>query len=151
MGLAQSIRGLPATIAIVLALLVSAYADAAQQVAEDKGFPDRELMVGTKIAPPFAMKAPDGSWSGISIDLWKEIADHLGLKYHFVEEPTVQSLIAATAHGNFGLSVAAITITAEREQVVDFSQPFYDIGLGIAVSTGDASVRRVGRGREYEP
>ena len=31
----------------------------------------RELIVGTKISPPFAMKAEDGSWRGVSIDLWK--------------------------------------------------------------------------------
>lgn len=140
MGLSQNVRGLAATIAILVAFLVSVHAATAQQVTEANGFPNRELAVGTKIAPPFAMKASDGSWSGISIDLWKEIAGRLGLKYNFVEEPTIQSLIATTAHGDYDLSVAAITITAERERVVDFSQPFYDTGLGIAVSTGNASV-----------
>jgi len=36
--------------------------------------PHRELVVVTKDAPPFAIKSDDGSWSGISIDLWREIA-----------------------------------------------------------------------------
>jgi ABC-type amino acid transport substrate-binding protein len=104
------------------------------------GFPDRQLVVGTKEAPPFAMKAADGTWTGISIDLWREIADKLGMKFRYVEEPSVQDLIDATSRGELDLSVAAITITAERERSVDFSQPFYDTGLGIAVSVQSVSV-----------
>jgi polar amino acid transport system substrate-binding protein len=106
-------------------------------------FPDRELVVGTKVAPPFAMKDADGEWTGISIDLWREIAEKLGIKYRLVEEPTVQGLIEATAQKKYDLSVAAITITAEREGSVDFSQPFYNTGLGIAVSLNNVSVWRV--------
>ncbi|MDE1991097.1 MAG: transporter substrate-binding domain-containing protein [Rhizobiaceae bacterium] len=105
-------------------------------------FPDRELVIGTKAAPPFAMKDADGNWTGISIDLWRQVAEKLGVKFRLVEEPTVQSLLDGTARGNYDLSVAAITITAERERNVDFSQPFYDTGLGIAVSTSNVSVWR---------
>jgi ABC-type amino acid transport substrate-binding protein len=32
---------------------------------------DRELVIATKEAPPFAIKQQDGSWRGISIDLWR--------------------------------------------------------------------------------
>jgi ABC-type amino acid transport substrate-binding protein len=103
-------------------------------------FPNRELVVGTKEAPPFAMKAPDGTWTGLSIDLWRQIADKLGVKYRLVEEPSVQSLLDATKRGDYDLSVAAITITADRERNVDFSQPFYNTGLGIAVSVQSVSV-----------
>ena len=104
------------------------------------GLPDRELVIGTKEAPPFAMKAPDGTWTGISIDLWRQIADKLGVKFRYVEEPSVQSLVDDTSRGDYDLSVAAITITAEREQRIDFSQPYYDTGLGIAVSANSVSV-----------
>ena len=103
-------------------------------------FPVRELVVGTKEAPPFAMKGPDGSWTGLSIELWRQVAEKLGLKYRLVEEPSVQSLIEATKRGDYDLSVAAITITADRERNVDFSQPFYNTGLGIAVSVHSTSV-----------
>ncbi len=32
------------------------------------------LIVGTKEAPPFSMKGPDGKWTGISIELWQDLA-----------------------------------------------------------------------------
>ena len=51
-----------------------------------------ELVIGTKDAPPFAMKAADGTWQGISVDLWRRVADELHLRYRFVEVPDVQGL-----------------------------------------------------------
>ncbi|KWV49350.1 amino acid ABC transporter substrate-binding protein [Rhizobium altiplani] len=112
------------------------------QQTDRQDFPQRELVIGTKQAPPFAMKDADGNWSGISIELWREVAQKLGLQFRLAEEPDVQKLIEATSRGDYDVSVAAITITADRERRVDFSQPFYDTGLGIAVSVNSVSVWR---------
>ena len=38
--------------------------------------------------------------------------------------------------GRFDIAVAALTVTAARERVVDFTEPFYVTGLGIAVPIG---------------
>jgi ABC-type amino acid transport substrate-binding protein len=45
----------------------------------------------------------------------------------------VQSLIDGVAAGKIDVAVAALTVTAGREQILDFTQPFYATGLGIAV------------------
>ena len=39
---------------------------------------DRTLIVGTQVAPPFAMKNIEGTWTGVSIDLWRQIAAGIG-------------------------------------------------------------------------
>lgn len=109
----------------LLVLLLTAAAPAAAQ--------ETELVIATKEAAPFAMKAPDGTWKGISIDLWQRIAEQAKLRYRFVEDPTVQGLLEGTASRRYDAAVAALTITAERERILDFSQPFYLSGLGIAV------------------
>src|SRR5262249_58208548 len=106
---------------------------------------NKQLLLGTKEAPPFAMKDQDGTWHGISIDLWHRIADRLHLRYRFLEEPTVQDLVAGTADGSFDAAIAALTVTAARDRIVDFTQPFYSTGLGIAVSTGESRWRSVSR------
>ena len=95
-----------------------------------------ELVVGTKEAPPFAMKAADGTWRGISIDLWRHVADAQRLQYRFVEAPDVQGLIDGVASGEFDVATAAVTVTAGRMRRLDFTQPFYATGLGIAVPAG---------------
>jgi polar amino acid transport system substrate-binding protein len=99
----------------------------------------RELVIATKQAPPFAIKDPNGSWTGISIDLWQRIAEKNGYKYRLVEEPTVDALIDGTAAGTYDAAVAALTISGPRAEIIDFSQPFYHTGLGIAVSLTGAS------------
>jgi polar amino acid transport system substrate-binding protein len=98
----------------------------------------RELIIGTKVAPPFAMKAEDGTWRGISIDLWRRIAEQMHLRYRF-QETTLQDLIDGVAAGKFDAAVAALTVTGLRQRVVDFTQPFYSTGLGIA-ATSDARI-----------
>jgi polar amino acid transport system substrate-binding protein len=98
----------------------------------------RELVVGTKVAPPFAMRAEDGTWHGISIDLWRRIASQNNLRYRF-QETTLLGLTHGVADGSFDAAVAALTVTGPRYRAVDFTQPFYSSGLGIAVKT-DAGI-----------
>ena len=93
----------------------------------------RELVVGTKVAPPFAIKAEDGSWHGISIDLWRRIARQTHLNYRF-QETTLEGLTDGVADGSLDAAVAALTVTLPRLRMVDFTLPFYSTGLGIAVA-----------------
>jgi polar amino acid transport system substrate-binding protein len=106
---------------------------------------DKELVIATKEAPPFAMKQPDGTWHGISIDLWRRIADRLHLRYRFSEQPTVHALVAGIAEGSFDAAIAALTVTAARDRIVDFTQPFYSTGLGIAVSVDESRWMSISR------
>src|SRR5215813_5708737 len=126
-------------------LTIARYCGAVQAQPANPPVPDKELVIGTKEAAPFAMKQADGSWHGISIDLWRRIADRLHLRYRFLEESTVQDLVAGTADGSFDAAIAALTVTAARDRIVDFTQPFYSTGLGIAVSMSESRWRSVSR------
>jgi polar amino acid transport system substrate-binding protein len=112
------------TLALAILLLVPASTGAGQTV-------DRTLTVGTKETPPFAIKRSDGSWGGISIELWRRIADELGVETELVETD-LQGLLQGVRDGRFDASVAAITITPDRERDFDFSHPIYSTGLAIA-------------------
>ena len=96
-----------------------------------------ELVVGIKETPPFAMKGADGEWQGISTDLWKRIAAEMGARYSFVEARTVDDLIEGVAARKFDVAIGALTITPDRERILDFTQPYYVSGLGIAVPAAD--------------
>jgi ABC-type amino acid transport substrate-binding protein len=97
-----------------------------------EGPPDRRLIVGTKESPPFAMRNEDGTWRGMSIDLWRKIGAELGLSFD-VREYDLPGLLAALKDGSIDVAAAALTVTQEREEWADFSHPFYATGLGIAV------------------
>lgn len=121
-----------AVLALLLALIVGWTPRA---MAESDAPAARELVVGTKEAPPFAIKSDKGEWSGVSIDLWRKIADQLKLRYRFEEAASMTSLLEGLAQGKFDLAVAAITVTPAREQVLDFTVPYFHTGTGVAVQT----------------
>ncbi len=129
-------RGLIPALASVVLIFVRPCCAQSTDAAAGSAASRQELVIGTKQAPPFAMKDADGNWQGISIDLWRRVADELHLRYRIAEEPDVQALIDGVAGGKFALAVAALTVTAARERIVDFTEPFYVTGLGIAVPTG---------------
>ncbi len=99
---------------------------------------DKVLKVGTKQSPPFAIKNPDGSWTGISIELWKHLTDELNLEYEF-QEMTLPEMLSSLETGELDAAVAAISVTSERHERVDFCHPHFSTGLGIAVSVRDQS------------
>jgi polar amino acid transport system substrate-binding protein len=93
---------------------------------------NEEVVVGTRVVPPFVMEEADGSYSGITVMLWEEIANELELEYRF-EETDIQGMLDGVADGSYFASASALTVTSEREEVVDFTHPFFVTGLGIAV------------------
>ena len=90
------------------------------------------LTVGIKVAPPFVIKQENGDFTGISIELWEKIAQKMALQYQY-KETDLDGLITGLEDHSLDASVAALTVTAEREEVIDFSHPFHTTGLAIAV------------------
>ena len=99
--------------------------------------PSPAIAVGILHAPPFTIRGADGTWTGISIELWRQIAAELGLAYE-LRETDLPGLLQGLKDGRFEVGVAALTINAEREPVMDFSHPFYQGGLGVATRRGAA-------------
>jgi polar amino acid transport system substrate-binding protein len=95
----------------------------------------RKLVVGTKQTPPFAFKTETGEWSGISIDLWRRVAGDLNLAYE-IREYDLKGLLAAVQAHEVDVAVASLTITAERERLMDFAHPMFSSGLAIATRPG---------------
>jgi polar amino acid transport system substrate-binding protein len=91
---------------------------------------DRALVVGTFASPPFAMKDAAGGWSGIAIELWREVARRQGLDYR-IEEYDLESLLAGVESGRVDVAVGPLLITAEREARMDLTSPFMHVALAI--------------------
>ena len=93
------------------------------------------MLVATHEAPPFVVRKPDGSWSGLAIDLWRDVAKDQGLRYRLVGTD-LDDMVSGVASGRYGASVGALTVTPRRETRIDFTHPFYTTGFGIV--TGEA-------------
>ena len=123
------------TVVVLAALLPFAGVAYSQEPAHVPTPARTRLVVGLTQSPPFCMRGEDGSWSGISVELWQWIAADLGIDTEF-RETTVTGLFDDLAPGRpLDVSIGALTITAEREDRLDFTQPFFLSGLGVAVKT----------------
>jgi len=98
---------------------------------------DARLRVLVKPIPPFVIENADGSLSGFSIDLWQMVEKQLGVQSDITVLPNVTELLQAIETGKGDVAIAAVTITADREQRMDFSHPFFRSGLQIMVPGDD--------------
>lgn len=111
---------------------VPAVAPAAGAARGAAGLADT-VVVGIRAVPPFVIRADDGSYSGLTIDLWERIAGELDIVYRF-QELDIPGMLAGVEDGSLFASASALTMTAERQSRVDFTHPFLVTGLGIAVA-----------------
>jgi ABC-type amino acid transport substrate-binding protein len=115
-------------VAVIAALHVVAVPHCAAQQRDGVAQP---LSVAVIESPPFAIKEADGSWSGLAVDLWREIATALGVRYELREVDLVEA-DNLLGDGSVDAALGAVTITAEDEETHDFSQPYHSGGLGLA-------------------
>ncbi len=97
------------------------------------------LKVGVKLSEPWVMYDPAVAEdkrqpTGFSIDLWTAVADKLGMQTEWVYFDTTKALVAAAADAEVDAAISAITVTAQREASVDFSNSMYELGLQIMVA-----------------
>jgi len=93
------------------------------------------LTVGSDIPfPPFEFgKAPD--YDGFDIDLVNAIAEDLGLEVD-IQDTSFDTIFTDVAQGKFDMVASASTITPERQQTVNFSDPYYEAEQALLVPEG---------------
>ena len=121
---------------VLLALSGAASASPPEAAAK----PKRVWRVGVFESPPYAMRAANGEWHGLIIDLWKELANELDLEYRF-GEASEDTIMDDLAHGRLDLAASPFAVTIERERTMDFSHAFLIQEMGIAVRTGGEEER----------
>lgn len=94
---------------------------------------ERPLRVVTKVIEPFVIKDED-RLTGFSIDMWEEISLLTDIPFEWVEVETVNEQLEAIIDGDADIAIAAISMTPEREEVLDFTHPYYLAGLQIMTS-----------------
>ena len=93
------------------------------------------LTVGSDIPyAPFEMgQAPD--YTGFDIELVNDIAERLDLETK-IEDTAFDTIFTDVAQGKFDMVASAATITPEREQAVNFSDPYFESEQALLVPPG---------------
>ena len=84
----------------------------------------------------------EGGFTGFDIELIGAIADDLGLGLA-VATPGWDAITSGLANeaGDCDISAASITITAEREENIDFSEPYFEGKQSLLVSDDSSATR----------
>jgi polar amino acid transport system substrate-binding protein len=114
--------------AIAAALLLSL---ASCSKSNDAAAPDAHpiLKIGMELAyPPFEMQDPRGNPDGVSPEMAHALADYLHEPL-VIENIPFSGLIPALKTGKIDAVISSMTDTPEREQSIDFSDPYLSTGL----------------------
>lgn len=121
-----------------LSIIACSKQESATPTAEPTAAPQpvaavRTYVVGTDpVYPPFEWQNDKGEIVGFEVDLLTAIAERAGIQVKFVATPW-EGMFNALAQGDRDMLMHAITITDERRQTMDFSQPYFDASQLIAV------------------
>jgi ABC-type amino acid transport substrate-binding protein len=91
------------------------------------------LRIAVYDVPPYGYANPDGSFSGISVDLWRRVAERLERQFKLIPVAEMESVLSGLEQGQYDAAIGAITITPEREKRVDFSYPAHRSGVAVAL------------------
>lgn len=98
---------------------------------QEKQTPEK-LKVGLRNSPPFIMPS-DMEYSGISVDLWEEIASNLELDYEYVSYSNLGKMLKDIENGKVDICINPLTVTSDRLTRFAFTQPYYISGMAIAL------------------
>jgi polar amino acid transport system substrate-binding protein len=111
-------------------------APAASAASAPAPAPAKVVVVGTDAAyAPFESQNEKGEIVGFTVDVVNAAAAKAGIQVKFVNTPW-EGIFNALAQGDRDMIASSVTITDERKQTMDFSDPYFDAVQLIAVKEG---------------
>ena len=108
--------------------------------AEAQGAAAPPLVFSTVDRPPFADLKGDEP-EGFSIELMQDIADRLGRQVFFMPQDQFGEMLDLVRRNEVDGAIANISITADREVEMDFTQPIFESGLQILLPKEDSILK----------
>lgn len=119
---------------IILIITVFAFTGCSQKDNAAEQSDKKELVVGMELAyPPFEMTDQKGNPTGISVDLAYAIGEHLGRDVR-IENMAYNGLIPSLMTGKIDIILSSMTITEERKESIDFSDPYAKAYLALLIN-----------------
>lgn len=91
--------------------------------------------------PPFEFEK-DGENVGIDVDLIKAIGEDQGFEVEF-NAMDFKGIIPALQAGQLEIAMGGMSITEERKNVVDFTEPYFDAGVSLIVSDSNTDIQSI--------
>ena len=101
-----------------------------------------KLIMSTNAAfPPYEMTADDGSFEGIDVEIAGAIAEKLGLELQ-IDDMDFDAALLAAQTGKSDMVMAGVTVTEDRQTVMDFSDS-YATGIQVVIVPEDSDIASI--------
>lgn len=133
-------RGGAWILAAILFFLITVPAGPLHAQSEGQPAETRPLVVGVALGEePFVIDEGEAGWTGLGIELWRHVADDLGLTYTFKPYKHVE-LRDALNWGEIDVAIGDFVFNADDDRVFTFSHPYMHTALALAVPVDDSSI-----------
>lgn len=124
---------------MTMVLLAAAMSGCASADNKEESEP---LVVAMELAyPPFETKDDAGEPEGVSVDLMEAFGEYVGREIQ-IKNTAWDGLIPALQTGSADIVISSMTITDERKEVIDFSDPYANALLAI-LANADSDIASI--------
>ena len=147
---AATVESAAESVASAAETVESTAADAAESTAEAAAAEDAELVTVTEgkltmstnaAFPPYEMTTDSGDLEGIDIEVAGAIAKKLGLELQ-VDDMDFDAALLAAQQGKSDIVMAGVSVTEERQKVMEFSDS-YATGVQVIIVKEDSEIASV--------
>ena len=110
----------------------------------DYTYSGEKIRVVTQEVEPLVMY-DNREYHGFSIEVFEAIADEIGLEYSIYSVNSIAKMLDDIKRGEADIATAALGITSDREEVLEFSHPYYNTGLQIMIPKKESSISTIPR------
>ena len=138
----KKIAAICMTLTMVISLSAGFTSLADDQTALERVLEKGKLVVATDAAwPPFEYMEGENV-VGVDLDIAKDIADGLGVELEVINV-SFDSLSMYLENGEADLALAAITVTEDRAEAMEFSEPYCESSQYIVVKDDNEDVKSI--------
>lgn len=128
------------TALLTLLLSVGGAVGVANAATKSEGVEGKTFTIATDTTwAPFEFQR-DGELRGIDIDLIRAVAEDQGFEVK-IDVLGFDGALAAVTAGQADAVMAGMSITTERKKSFDFSNPYFDSGIQMAIASDDDSIK----------
>lgn len=91
---------------------------------------------------PYNFLNENKEYDGFDVDIAKELAEHLGVEADFIAQD-FSGLIPGLQKDKFDILVSQVTITEERQEQIDFTEPYITNNVKVIVKEDNTDIQSV--------
>ncbi len=135
MKLSRRMLGVTLGAVVAIGMATSSWAQSAIQKLSSESVietikQDGVIRIGLSLFAPWSMRDKNGDLIGFELDVGRKLSEDMGVEVEFV--PTAwDDISSALVSGNFDVIISGMSVTAQRNLTINFTDPYAYSGLAI--------------------